>query len=177
MTCRRELINPVRKLALPAVGGERLGELTGEDGVDHLVLLLPDGRVYPAAGLRAHRHQASPGPRRPCGGRGRGGDGEAARGGSGAERGRHGSWLVAAGLVWWEGTTGRARDGTVVAASGSVHQVATSWVGAWRGFGVCGEHMPRRRAHHRWMHDEDTTSYILCRLSRVARLMGLLSLF
>lgn len=81
---------PGEKQAVPAVGGERLGELAGEDGVDHFVLLLPDGRVYPAARARLcpHGHQAAPGPRRLRGGWGD--DGEAARGGGGAERGRHG---------------------------------------------------------------------------------------
>lgn len=48
--------------AVPAVRGERLGELAGEDSVDHLLLLLPDGRVYPPTPPRAHRHhQATPG--------------------------------------------------------------------------------------------------------------------
>jgi hypothetical protein len=133
----------VRKLAVPTVRGERLGELAGEDGVDHLVLLLPDGRVYPTARLRAHRHQAASGPRRPCGGKGRGGDGEAASGGSGAERGCHGSWLVAR-LVWCLG--GRRRTSERGKSRGS----DARYVGGrrveriWR---VCGDHMPRRRAH------------------------------
>lgn len=100
---------------VPAVGGERLGELAGEDGVDHLRLLLPDGRVYPAAStsgrLRPHRHHPTRGPGAGAAGRRRGGrNGEAARGGGCAERGRHGSWCWfvcaarflgwLAGLVW-----------------------------------------------------------------------------
>lgn len=157
----------MRKLAVPTVRGERLGELAGENGVDHLVLLLPDGRVYPTARLRAHRHQAASGPRRPCGGRGRGGDGEAASGGSGAERGCHGSWLVPWWLDWFGALVGgdeRASEGRVVART-----LGTSWVGAWRGFGGCVATTCPAGALIRWMDDDRLgyTSYILYRLSRV----------
>lgn len=110
--------------AVPAVRGERLGELAGEDSVDHLLLLLPDGRVYPAdPRLRAHRHhQATPGEGAGAAGRRRRrvgrGDGEAARGG--AERGRHGCWVWLAqggflGLVdGWSDRWGETRRGWVL---------------------------------------------------------------
>lgn len=130
-------------LSVPAVGGERLGELAGEDGVDHLLLLLPDGGVYPAARGRLcpHGHQAAPGPGRlRDGGRGDDDDGEAARGG--AERGRHG-WLsrLGFGLVWWCGRGSRA--GWMMMARVLEVGGGGVCVAAWGGFAVCGGHTSR----------------------------------
>lgn len=109
--------------AVPAVRGERLGELAGEDSVDHLLLLLPDGRFIrrpppprapPPPGHAEARAQARPVPTRRVGR----GDGEAARGG--AERGRHGCWVWLAqggflGLVdGWSDRWGETRRGWVL---------------------------------------------------------------